>query len=104
MSDLVQISQICYGKSPLSWPFSVTNLGNLDRIRHDQDLADGGFSVTNLGNMDMIRHDQGLADEWPPIGAEGSPAPAGRCHVTEGHPWGPKAPSSRSERARPAGA
>ena len=40
----------------------MTNLGNLDRIRHDQDLADGGFSVTNLGNMDMVRHDQGLAD------------------------------------------
>ena len=30
--------------------FSVANLGNLDRIRHDQGLADGGFSVTNLGN------------------------------------------------------
>ena len=41
-------------------PF-VTNLGNLDRIRHDQGwLAEGGFSVTNLGNLDMIRHDQGF--------------------------------------------
>ena len=85
----------------------MTNLGNLDRIRHDQDLADGGFSVTNLGNLDRIIR---MADGWitvgqrPPIGAEGSPAPAGRGHVAEGHPWGPKAPSSRSECARPAGA
>ena len=31
-------------------------------------------------------------------------APVGRSYVAEGHPWGPKAPSSRSERARPAGA
>ena len=32
--------------------FSVTNLGNLNRIRHDQGcLAKGGFSVTNLGNL-----------------------------------------------------
>ena len=23
---------LCYGKSPLSWPFSVTNLGNPDRV------------------------------------------------------------------------
>ena len=28
----------------------------------------------------------------------------GRSQVAEGHPWGPKALSSRSERARPAGA
>ena len=41
---------------------SVKNLGNPDRIRHDQGLADGGFSVTNLGNLDRIRHDHGLAD------------------------------------------
>ena len=35
------------------------NLGNLDRIRHDQRwLAEGGFSVTNLGNLDRIRQDQ----------------------------------------------
>ena len=32
VSDPVQISQIRYGKSPLSWPFSVTNLGNPDRV------------------------------------------------------------------------
>ena len=43
--------------------FSVTNLGNLDRIRHDQDLADGGFSVTNLGNLDRIKQDQGWLAE-----------------------------------------
>ena len=29
------------------------------RIRHDLGLADGRFSVTNLGNLDRIRHDQG---------------------------------------------
>ena len=111
-------------------------MGNLDRIRHDQDLADGGFSVTNLGKLDKIRHDQDLADggfsvtnleTWTGsdtirsgwlrggfsvtnlgnldrIGAEGTHAPAGRSHVAKGHPWGPKAPSSRRERARPAGA
>ena len=32
VSDPVQISQIRYGKSTLSWPFSVTNLGNPDRV------------------------------------------------------------------------
>ena len=42
-------------------------------------LPEGGFSVTNLGNLD-----------W--IGTEGIYAPAGRSHVAEGHPWGPKAP------------
>ena len=48
------------------WGFSVTNLGNLDRIRHDQGwLPEGGFSVMNLGNLDKI-------------GAEGAYAPAGR--------------------------
>ena len=43
----------------------VTNLQNLDRIRHNQGfpnsswkMADAGFSVTNLGNLDRIRHDQ----------------------------------------------
>ena len=84
----VQISQIRDRKSTLSQPFPITNLGNLDRIRHDHGLADGWIT----------------GGRRPPIGAEGSPAPAGRCHVAEGHPWGPKAPSSRSERARPAGA
>ena len=45
--------------------------------------------MTNLGNLDRIRHNHGLADGWitggrrPSIGAEGSPAPAGRCHVAE---------------------
>ena len=78
------------------------NLGNLDRIRHDQDLADGGFSVTNLGNLDRIRHDQGCLAEGgfsvtnlgnlDRTGAEGTHAPAGRSHVAEGHSWGPKAP------------
>ena len=59
-----------------------TFLGNLDRIRDDQGwLAEGNFH----GNLDRIRHE-------------------GRCYVAEGHPWGPKAPSSQSERARPAGA
>ena len=44
--------------------FSVTNLGNLDRIRHDQGWpAEGGFSVTNLGNLDRIRQDQGWLAE-----------------------------------------
>ena len=58
----------------------MTNLGNLDRIRHNQGwMAEGGFSVTNLGNLD-----------W--IGAEGIYVPAGRSHVAEGHPGGPKAP------------
>ena len=32
VSDLVRISQIRFGKCPLSWPFSVTNLGNPDRV------------------------------------------------------------------------
>ena len=32
VSDPVQISQICDGKSTLSWPFSVTNLGSPDRV------------------------------------------------------------------------
>ena len=59
-----RVSQICSGKSPAEGGFSVTNLGNLDRIRHNQDLADGGFSVTNLGNLDRIRHDQ----VWPAEG------------------------------------
>ena len=37
----------------------MTNLGNLDRIRHDQRwLAEGRFFVTILGNLDRIRHDQ----------------------------------------------
>ena len=45
--------------------FSMTNLGNLDRIRHNQGfprhrkwLAEAGFSLTNLGNLDRIRHVQ----------------------------------------------
>ena len=54
---MIRASQICDGK----W------------------LAEGGFSVTNLGNVDRI-------------GAGGTRAPAGRSHVAEGHPWGPKAP------------
>ena len=75
-----QGSQICDGKWPAEGGFSVTNLGNLDRIRDDQGwLAERVFSVTNLGNLDKI-------------GAEGTHAPAGRSHVAEGHPWGPKAP------------
>ena len=45
-------------------------------------LPEGGFSVTNLGSLDRI-------------GAEGAYAPAGRSHVAEGHPWGPKAPAAR---------
>ena len=54
--------------------FSVTNLGNLDRIRYDQGwLAEGGFSVTNFGNLGRI-------------GAEGTHAPARRSHVAEGPP------------------
>ena len=44
-----------YGKWLAKGGFSVTNLGNLDRIRHFQGLADGGFSVTNLGNLDRGR-------------------------------------------------
>ena len=61
----------------------MTNLGKLDSIRHDQGwLAECGFSVTNLGNLGRI-------------GAEGTHAPAGRSHVAEGHPWGPKAPLAR---------
>ena len=40
-------------------PFS--NLGILDMITHVQGLTDGGFSETTLGNLDRIRHDdQGL--------------------------------------------
>ena len=61
------------------------------QIRGGKWLAEGGFSVTNLGNLGRI-------------GAEGTHAPAGHSHVAEGHSWGPKAPSSRSERAHPAGA
>ena len=34
----VQISQIRNGKSTLSWPFSVTNLGNPDRVWSSQAL------------------------------------------------------------------
>ena len=32
MSDPVKFSQIRDGKSTLSWPFSVTNLGNPDHV------------------------------------------------------------------------
>ena len=49
---------------------------------------------------DMIRVLLMVDHRWP----KAPLVPAGRCHVAEGHPWGPKAPSSRSERARPAGA
>ena len=91
--------------------FSVTNLGNLDKIRHDQGwLAEGDFpsQIWEIWTgSDMIRagwlrgifrhefrkingqdqHDQG----WL-VGHEfGKSAPAGRSHVAEGHPWGPKA-------------
>ena len=49
----------------------MTNVGNLDRIRHNQGwLAEGGFSVTNLGNLDRI-------------GAEGTHARAERSHVAK---------------------
>ena len=40
-SDMIRVSQICDGK----W------------------LAEGGFSVTNLGKLDKIRHDQGWLAE-----------------------------------------
>ena len=43
---MIRASQIFYGKWPAEGRFSVTKLGNLDRIRHNQDLAEGGFSVT----------------------------------------------------------
>ena len=54
-----------------SSPLPVTNLQNLDRIRHVQIkirpvhhvvdfVVDAGFSVTNLGNLDRIRHNQGF--------------------------------------------
>ena len=60
-SDTIRVSQIRDGKWPAEGGFSVTNLGNLNRIRHDQGwLADGGFSVTNLGNLVRIRQDQGF--------------------------------------------
>ena len=39
LSDPVQISQICHGKSTLSQPFSVTNLGNPDRVWSCPDFA-----------------------------------------------------------------
>ena len=92
---MIRVSQICYGKWPAEGVFSVTNLGNLDRIRQDQGwLAEGGFSVTNLGNLDRIRHDQGCLAEGgfsvtnlgnlDRIGAEGTHAPAGRSHVAVG--------------------
>ena len=43
-SDVIRVSQICYGKWPAEGGFSETNLGNLDRIRHDQGwLAEGDF-------------------------------------------------------------
>ena len=59
-SDMIRVSQIRDGKWLAEGGFSVTNLGNLDKIRHDQGwLAEGGFSVTNLGNLDKIRHNQG---------------------------------------------
>ena len=35
-SDTIRVSQICDGKWPAEGGFSVTNLGNLDKIRHDQ--------------------------------------------------------------------
>ena len=63
-SDTIRASQIRDGKWLAEGGFSVTNLGNLDKIRHDQGwLAEGGFSVTNLGNLDRIRHDQGWLAE-----------------------------------------
>ena len=43
-SDTIRASQIRHGKWPAEGGFSVTNLGNLDRIRHDQGwLAEGDF-------------------------------------------------------------
>ena len=43
-SDMIRASQICDGKWPAEGGFSVTNLGNLDKIRHDQGwLAEGDF-------------------------------------------------------------
>ena len=65
---MLRVSQIRHGKWLADVGFSVTNLGNLDKIRHDQGfqirhgkwLADAGFSMTNLGNLDRIRHDQGF--------------------------------------------
>ena len=97
---MIRVSQICYGKWLADAGFSETNLGNLDRIRHDQGLAEGRFSVTNLGKLegrfsvtnlgklDRIRHDgEGGRSVWP--------------KATYG---GRRPPSSRSERARPAGA
>ena len=38
----------CYGKWLGEGAFSVTNLGNLDRIRHNQDLADGGSQAAEI--------------------------------------------------------
>ena len=49
-SDTIRASRIRYRKWLAEGGFSITNLENLDRIRHDQDwLAEVGFSVTNLG-------------------------------------------------------
>ena len=71
-SDTIRASQIRDGKWLAEGGFSVTNLGNLDRIRHDQGwLAEGGFSATNLENLDRIRHDHDLAE--------------GGSQVAEGH-------------------
>ena len=106
-SDMIRVSQICYGKWPAEGGFSVTNLGNQDRIRHDQDLADGGFSVTNLGNLDRIRHDHGLADFWitgalralpcgrrPPMGAEGPQLAKRACPPRRGLEGEPRSGSN----------
>merc|ERR1711994_1034980 len=64
VSNPVRISQICDGKSPLSQPALImSDPVQVSQICDGKWPAEGGFSVTNLGNLDKIRHDQGFLAE-----------------------------------------
>ena len=64
VSNPVQISQICDGKSRLSQPALImSDPVQVSQICDGKWLAEGGFSVTNLGKLDKIRHDQGWLAE-----------------------------------------
>ena len=60
MSNPVQISQICDGKWPAEEIWTGSDTIRVSQICDGKWLAEGGFSVTNLGNLDKIRHDQGF--------------------------------------------
>ena len=63
-SDLVQISQIRHGKSTLSQPFSVTNLGNSDRV----------WSCPDFPNSSRKIHPQPAIFRFPKFVTENPPS------------------------------